>query len=110
MNKVLTFLIQNFIVFDNLKEQCLYFLSKLRKCVVYNYKYWPGVIMQIVPLISIHLSVFMYFVGSNVSFYLDTGDGTTYNMSNSFNDNIFNSSNYTVFGLYTFTSYVCGVF
>ena len=62
--------------------------------------------MQIVSLISIHLSVVMYFVGSNVSFYLDTGDGTTYNMSNSFNDNIFNSSKYTVFGLYNFTSFI----
>ena len=62
--------------------------------------------MQIVSSISIHLSVVMCFVGSNVSFYLDTGDGTTYNMSNSFNDNIFNSSNYTVFGLYNFTSFI----
>ena len=62
--------------------------------------------MQIVSLISFHLSVVMYFVGSNVSFYLYTGDGTTYNMSNSFNDNIFNSSNYTVFGLYNFTSFI----
>ena len=41
-----------------------------------------------------------YFVGSNVSYYVDTGDGTIYNISNNFETNSLNSSNYTVFGLY----------
>ena len=35
-----------------------------------------------------------------MSYYMDTGDGTTYNMSNHFNESVFNSSNYTVFGSY----------
>ena len=41
-----------------------------------------------------------------MSYYMDTGDGTTYNMSNHFNESVFNSSNYTVFGSYNVFLYL----
>ena len=42
-----------------------------------------------------------------MSYYMDIGDGTTYNVSNNFNESVFSSSNYTVFGLYNVVLYLC---
>ena len=50
--------------------------------------------------INVAPSISFVFTGTNVSYYMDTGDGTTYNMSNHFNESVFNTSSYTVFGSY----------
>ena len=65
-----------------------------------------GVLILLNYKINVAPSFSFVFTGTNVSYYMDTGDGTTYNMSNHFNESVFNSSNYTVFGSYNVFFYL----